>query len=110
MVAPGGPKRPKEAPRDPLDGPQDGPKMVPRWPKMAQDGPKMAQDTPKMDPRCTQEGPKTAQESKMGARCPDIAETFIFPRFLPHKAPNLLGNETESEGRIADRSRLDVKW
>ena len=48
-------------------------------------------------PRWPQDDSKMEDESKMQARCPNIAETFIFPWFLPHKSPNLPGNGTESE-------------
>ena len=65
---------------------QDGPKMTP---SCTQDGAKMAQDGPNLAPRWSQDGPKTAQdgpkmedESKMGARCPNIVKTIIFPWFL----------------------------
>ena len=58
---------------------------------MAPRGPRKLQEAPKMVP-------------KMAPRWPKMAEDD------PKMAQDLLGNETESEGRIADRSRLDVKW
>ena len=54
-------------------------KMASRWPKRA---PRGAQESPKMARRCPQDGSKMEDESKLKARCLNIAETCFFCMFL----------------------------
>ena len=83
--------------------------MAPRWP---QDGPKMAQDSPKMAPRGPQDGPRRPQDgakmeddSKMEARCPNMAKICTPPTQNHHFSGNL---SEHGNGKRADNKELQT--